>query len=490
MWWQSFSLRFVGLYTLMAVVVLAVSVLQVHAYHREQVTEKIGQALESSAATAAPFINAHDLLAIHNNQDVESREFKAVSHILEQIQRENGLDRDTVYVLRADEAARSHLEFVVMLHEHPFVGHYYEPPDSIAALYTWVYERQDAVRTPLYEDDHGTWISGIAPIIGADGKTMAVLQVDHRVDHYIEEVDRQDGFLMTGAGLILSIILLLGLWAHRTMNRRVPALLGGTKAIREQDYDYLVEVSSSDELGAGAQSLPAVIRDLKERFEMLKFLPRHTAKMIQEAAGEGGVHLDMGRMVDVVVMESDIRGFTKLSGSMTPGAIIHMLNTYIRVQAELIERHGGSIDKYMGDAVLAIFEGPEKEARALSCAFEIQRSVSRMNTEKAFDVPIHIGIGLSVGEVVMGNMGSEQRMEHTVIGSTVNLAARLCSAARADQVVVSSGLLDAIEARNEIKLGAPEQVQVKGFAKPVCCYRIAYDWCKEGAPTWSHLSAS
>jgi adenylate cyclase len=149
-----------------------------------------------------------------------------------------------------------------------------------------------------------------------------------------------------------------------------------------------------------------------------------------------------------------------------------MLNLYIRAQAELVEAAGGSIDKFMGDAVLAIFEGAAKEARALSCAVEIQRAVAAMNAAGTFQVPIQVGVGISVGEVVMGNMGSEKRMEHTVIGATVNLAARLCSAAQKDEIVAQRAVLDIAGDVAGIVGRTEEEVRVKGFAEPVRCVRM------------------
>lgn len=112
-------------------------------------------------------------------------------------------------------------------------------------------------------------------------------------------------------------------------------MLAGAAAIAAEDYDHLAPVTSQDEFGTLAEGLNASLGKLRERFEMLKFLPSHTARMIRTALSSGaGVGLDTGQRIRVAVLETDIRGFTKLSSSMAPEQVITMLNTYIRAQAD------------------------------------------------------------------------------------------------------------------------------------------------------------
>ena len=151
-----------------------------------------------------------------------------------------------------------------------------------------------------------------------------------------------------------------------------------------------------------------------------------------------------------------------------------MLNEYLRVQAEEIENAGGIVDKFMGDAVLAIFSGEGKERIAVQCAIDIQDRVSQLN--KKSEDPIHIGIGLSVGDVVMGNMGSKNRLEYSIIGSTVNLAARLCSAAAGGEIIAQKEVVSADATNHDLgKFTTMNPLSVKGFAKPIACVRRSPD---------------
>lgn len=473
-WWRSFSFRFVGLYSAVSLVLILSAVAWIDRLQRQEVSGKFGLALESIAGTAAPFFTGEDLDAITTNAHARGEIFQRVRSLLERVRKENGLEPDNVYILRKSMATDGHYEFVVMLQEKTFVGDTYQPPPEVQTLYGWVETKTDTVRTELYEDVHGTFISGIAPILRRDGSIAGLLQVDYGLGTYMHEVEIRREVLLIGTAILVVLFFLAGLWMHRSLRTNVGLLLGGTNAIQQEDYDHIVFLKTRDELGSVAEALNQALRKLKERFEMLKFLPRHTARMIEAATkgGGGGVQRAHAIRVRVVVFESDIRGFSKISEAMEPEAIVRMLNEYIRVQAEIIETAGGSIDKFMGDAVLSIFEGENMERRALESAIAIQDAVARMNTAGVFDVPVNIGIGITVGELVMGNMGSDRRMEHTVIGSTVNLAARLCSAAGAGEIVVSDDLSRGLGDSSGFMLGAPEEVTVKGFARPIRCFRV------------------
>lgn len=470
-WWRSFAIRFVALYTIAAVSFVLVGILWLYEKEKKEVVDKFGLALEAIAGTAAPFISGSDVDAISTNADVSRPEFVRARGVLERVRTENSLEEQSIYVLRASRARADAFEFVTMLQARTFVGDPYVPPASVLALYRWVLEHRDTVRSELYTDEHGMWISGIAPIRREDGTVAAFLQVDYGIDAYMAEVQALRNAYFGGLALMVTVFLGLGLLMSRRLRSSVRSLLRGTEAIERQEFDVIIDLRPRDELHLVGTAITHALKGLRERFEMLKFLPRHTARMISLAAKEGTVDRSIAQRVEVAVFESDIRGFTSLSQKLSAEEVVAMLNDYIRVQAELVETAGGSIDKFMGDAVLAIFEGEEKERRVVECAIAIQDAIGRMNAAKAFQSPIHVGIGITVGEVVMGNMGSDRRMEYTVIGSPVNLAARLCSKAAGGEIVVAASVRAKLGDVLGLAFGNPEGVEVKGFDGPVTCFR-------------------
>lgn len=469
-WWRSIVVRTVAIYVIVPAILTAVGIVLLHDDQERAVQEKFGIALRAAAASTSPYIDGEDIARIETNGDANSPSFKRVRATLERARIQNDLEEDQVYIIRPQ--GEGVFSFVAMLQEKTFVGDVYHPPASILPAYKSVMKDGKSAYTPLYTDAHGMFISGLSPIFDSAGKPIAVLQIDYGVDRYVEEVEVITRELVMIGVVILLVLISIGWGVHMYMRQRFEEVLSATFAIAREEYEHQIRISGNDELGTVGRALDKALHELRERFEMLKFLPRHTAQMIAERSRMGQVDLEDARRVRVVVMESDIRGFTKLSENLQPEEVIAMLNTYIRLQAELIEQFGGSIDKYMGDAVLAIFEGEGNEARALECVIAIQHAVADANARGAFTVPVRIGIGMSVGEVVMGNMGSHSRMEHTVIGSMVNLAARLCSAANAGEVVMTHEF-----SRSAPELGVDlpevEKIAAKGFSEPVPCLRIA-----------------
>lgn len=472
-WWNSFISWFVGVFLLMTLAWMGALVAWTHMRQEEELIGKFGLALEHIAVTAAPFIHGDDLAAIRSAGDEQTNEFQRARQLLSTIAEENDLEEDQIYILRQNSVRGDQYDFVVMLQERTFIGDTYDPPQAVHSLYHWVMTENDGVRTDLYIDANGSYISGLAPIRNSDDEAVAILQVDYPVRAYLEQIRQLTTTLVSVALGSSSIVLIFALFLHRRLRKKVAVLLHGTWAIEQQNYDHRVDIRSRDELGVLARALNSALAKLKERFEMLKFLPQHTVEMIATSAEGDGVSRGGATRIKLAILESDIRGFTKLSSQRSPEEVISMLNTYLSAQAEVVAAHRGIVDKFMGDAVLAVFMGADQAQRAHDCALEIQRRVAAINRERAPQPPIGIGVGLSIGDVVMGNMGSEDRLEYSVIGSPVNLAARLCNQAAAGEVVMPDEIAGALSTVDRQKLAPSESLLVKGYSEPIVAYRIA-----------------
>ena len=147
--------------------------------------------------------------------------------------------------------------------------------------------------------------------------------------------------------------------------------------------------------------------------------------------------------------------------------MIEALNYYFEAQGDVVERHGGDIDKFIGDALVAVFEGDGMEANAVRCAVEIVGALeSLLVAHPEYD--LGVGIGVASGEVVMGAMGAKDRMDFTVLGSTVNLSARLCSKAAPGQVLVDSSTRAAADGAAAYEALKP--IPLKGYSNPVAVF--------------------
>ena len=161
-------------------------------------------------------------------------------------------------------------------------------------------------------------------------------------------------------------------------------------------------------------------------------LSRYLAPDIVEEMLKNPVDVQLlSRRVDLTILFSDIRGFTSLSEKLDPEAVVELLNEYLTVMTEVIFRHGGTVDKFEGDAILVFFGAPQRHAddpeRAVRTALEMRDRLGELEErwKARTGDPLRIGIGINSGEVMVGNIGSQRRMDYTVIGDTVNLASRL-----------------------------------------------------------------
>jgi adenylate cyclase len=178
----------------------------------------------------------------------------------------------------------------------------------------------------------------------------------------------------------------------------------------------------------------------------------------------------------VVVFFSDIRGFTPMSETMSPDEIAKLLTEYFTEMVDKVFEHGGTLDKFMGDAIMALWGAPiahEDDAdRAMQCAIDQLDALEKMNEKwkEQGRQPVGIGIGINFGEVFAGNIGSNRRLEYTVIGDAVNTASRLCSAAGPNQILISEAFYKSL--KRPPKVEPLEPIQVKGKSKAVAVYRV------------------
>lgn len=271
--------------------------------------------------------------------------------------------------------------------------------------------------------------------------------------------------LVIGLSAMIVTILIIYFIA-KGVTAPVNKLVEGAHRIGSGDFEFSIPITSKDEIGTLAKAFNEMTSGLRERYHIEKYVSSSTLNMIKKADKEG-VKLG-GERKNVTVFFSDIRGFTSFSEKVDPEEVIGMLNLYLRKQAKLVLKHDGAIDKYVGDELVAVFEGENMVDNAVLCAIEIQKEIAELNEE--LNRNIKIGIGINTGMVIMGNMGSEERMDYTVLGSNVNLGARLCSSANPGQIVLSESSYRLLKIK--VKVNPLEPLQAKGISKPIQVYEI------------------
>ena len=179
----------------------------------------------------------------------------------------------------------------------------------------------------------------------------------------------------------------------------------------------------------------------------------------------------------ITVLFADLRGFTTMAEKLPPEKVVTLINGFLAVMSKVIMDFGGTIDEFLGDAILVLFGAPverQDHARAaVACAVQMQLAMEEVNRKnRELGLPeIEMGIGISTGEVVVGNIGSEKRAKYGVVGHTVNLAARIQSQTRGGQILIAAKTLE--EAKGDIHVTAETKVTLKGVPDPVRLYEVA-----------------
>jgi len=218
-------------------------------------------------------------------------------------------------------------------------------------------------------------------------------------------------------------------------------------------------------------------REEVARANYSRFMPEYVVKQLLENPDSFRLG---GANQTITVLFADIRGFTAFSENEKPERVVSLLNDYFSAMTEIIFDHGGTLDKYIGDGLMALFGAPTTTpadaVNAVMAAVAMQRRIVTLNEElttKGFS-PVDVGMGLHTGEATIGYIGSEQRSEYTAIGDTVNLAARLESNSKGGQILISSECAQA--AGDIFPLIKHEPLSVKNRLQPVELFEVEWNW--------------
>lgn len=283
-----------------------------------------------------------------------------------------------------------------------------------------------------YTDTWGTWLSAAVPIKNREGKTIAVLGLDYDIQGEANLLTRfqQVAVGMIAVGMLFSL-LLAWLLASR-IRKRLDPLTDGVNKMKNRDFSVSIPSTSNDELGRLGEAFNSMVMEIKAYSDSLETLNKSFERFVPkefltEMGHESVLTLSLGDGIsrDMTVMFCDIRSYTNRSESMTPDENFKYLNNYLSRIGPIIRENGGFIDKYIGDAVMALY--PSGAAGAISAASQMLLELAIYNHElRENNQPeIRFGIGMHHGEVMLGTVGEDQRIDTTVISDTVNAAARL-----------------------------------------------------------------
>jgi class 3 adenylate cyclase/HAMP domain-containing protein len=315
----------------------------------------------------------------------------------------------------------------------------------------------------------------------------------------------RDRRFLTGVVAAISVISLLaalGLggvlsWSLIRPVRRVD---GALEQIAGGDFATRVEVPNRDEFGnlannvniaagrlAGAyhdledlnvnlqETVDAKVSELERMSRLKRYLSPQLAESIVEHVGD----LDLGsRRKYLTTFFSDVRGFTEAAERMEPDELIAQLNDYLSAMTEIVFKHEGTLDKYVGDALMVFFGDPiwqdDHAARAVRMAFEMRDRLLEMREEwgRIHRESFQIGIGITTGWVTVGDIGTDSRSDYTVLGNEVNVASRLSDSAAAGQILVTDATLEALRGVMDVQATPVERLELKGVSRDVRVFEV------------------
>src|SRR5712692_1028292 len=286
---------------------------------------------------------------------------------------------------------------------------------------------------------------------------------------------RNQTILITFLMILVGIAGAVGL--SLLMTRPVMRLVEGTKAIAAGNFQISLRASSRDEIGDLVAAFNQMAKSLREKEMIKQAFTRYVAREVVEEILKDPEQISLtGERREVSVLFSDIRGFTPLSERLSPEEVVALLNEFYTLMIDTIFQHEGTLDKFLGGAVMAVFGAPishpDHSIRAIRTAVAMQAGIEELSKKRVQEGkdPIAIGIGVSAGEAVAGTVGAENRMGYTVLGDRVNLAARLETVAKPGQILISQWTYEKVD--KLVKARSLGYFKVKGKEEEVEVYEV------------------
>ncbi|MCX8059059.1 MAG: hypothetical protein N3A58_06555 [Spirochaetes bacterium] len=241
--------------------------------------------------------------------------------------------------------------------------------------------------------------------------------------------------------------------------------------VSKGNLDAKIKINSMDEVGRLSDIFNIMLSELIQKYHLERYVSKGTINLIKDMQDKSQ-NLNLKERRNFAFLFSDIRGFTSFSEKSSPDDVISILNIYLDAQSKIIKKNKGDIDNFVGDQVVAHFKGEKRVDNCIRTAIEIINYIEELNIKRKKDnLPIfEVGIGLHMGDVVVGNIGSDFRMLFTCIGDAVNTTARLCSIAKPMEILCSEEIY--LNSKSKEKFVEFNEVKLKGKEKEIKIYKI------------------
>lgn len=284
----------------------------------------------------------------------------------------------------------------------------------------------------IYSDPWGTWITGYAPIINAEGQVIGLLGIDVRTKEVYLELEKLLLYGLIAFAISIFVGMIFAYFLSKLVSSSLSVLVDTVKMIGKGEFTSRSPLHTRDEFNELSIAINNMAKGLEERERLKVGFTRYVSQYALEELLKLDKPISLeGERKKVTILFSDIRQFTTIAEKLPPEEVLKLLNEYFEEMIEVIFNYGGTLDKFIGDGMMVEFGAPLddklQELHAVLAAIHMQIHLDKLcdKWEKEGKERLSMGIGIHTGLAVLGNIGSERRMEYTAIGDTVNVASRL-----------------------------------------------------------------
>lgn len=442
---------------------------------------KLRSELTTVAASSAATLDGESIAIFTNAESTKTENYQQLIKQLRDIRdsnRQKGLYLAFVYIVKEKPD-----------HSFYFIADGEENPNEVSLYgdsFNVVPELRNLPTTPFcsekeIEDQWGVWFSAFAPILNDDGSIEAYLGIDKKALFLHTELDSIFFNYFIGFCITLTIGTVVIQILSVKFTKKLSSICSCVEKIEQGDLSSRVVLKGSDELADLATAINTMAVDIQEKERLTVDFGRYVSKHVLENILKNNAQLKLqGERKKVTVLFSDIREFTRRSESLAPEKVVEFLNIYFEAMIQIIFKYHGTLDKFIGDALLAEFGVPEsfenQEELAVNAALEMQEKTKALAKEwkgTSYE-DLKVGIGIHTGEAVIGNIGTTFRMDYTAIGDAVTIATTLENFTKEvkKEILISETTYKAIQENTTFSIEALGEHLPYGALKPLLIYSV------------------
>jgi class 3 adenylate cyclase len=449
---------------------------------REYEIQTLASKLEVFAERGAAWLDVDEVAQVETKADRDSDAYRSVLDTLKRIERE--FEVDNAVLLRRQPNGM--YAYIAAGHDgfdpgQPADIHRLFPATYTATEDTW--QAGQMMHSELFGGtaagtDYDQFLQINMPLKQGD-EVVAILMLNKFANPVAAAVRMKTmTVVMLSAVLFAAGLVLFGVVSAR-MLKPLRTLTVAAGQVSEGRLDVTVPPARTrDEVGRLTAAFAGMIDGLRQRDFIRDTFGRYVAKeVVDELLGSpDGLRLG-GESRVITILVTDLRGFTALAAALPPKAVLEILNRYLARMVAVIGKHRGTVDEIQGDGILAFFGAPlagaDDPVRAVACAVEMQQALEAFNAEQraAGRPEVGMGIGINTGEVIVGNIGSEQRTKYGAVGSAINMAYRIESYTVGGQILLSPVTWERV--RDVVRVRGTVRAEFKGLDRPLTLYDVA-----------------